>query len=87
MSFFNTEYKYTQETGYVRTVHPIPYDNCNDSFSGVIEEEPIERFGLNYHLCPANTDYYLVGEQNSRIFRQVEIFIAPCNENNNEGIV
>ena len=86
ISFFNTEYRYSNETGQERIPYSIPFDYCNDSFSDFVEDEVSERFQLQTHLCPSTDDFYLVGDLNSRIYRDVEILITPCSESNNEGI-
>ena len=87
VSFFNAEYRYSSERGYERRLNPIPYEYCNDTFSDYVQDEVTERFGLETHLCPLNSDYYLIGDLNSRVYRDIEIFITPWSEDNNEGVV
>ena len=87
VSFFNVEYRYSAELNYERIMNPIPFEYCNDSFSDFVEDEVRERFSIETHICPSTTDFYLVGDLNSRVYRDIEIFIAPWNENNNNGVV
>ena len=86
VSFFNTEYRRSTE-GYERIPIPISYGYCNDAFLDFVEPELNERVSLDKHLCPTEDDYYLVGDFNSKIFRDIEILITPWNETNNEGVV
>ena len=87
ISIFNTEYRYSSERGQERETNLIPHDYCNDSFSDFVDDEVNERFQLQTHLCPSTDDYYLIGDLNSRIYRDIEILITPCSESNNEGII
>ena len=87
VSLFNTEYRYSRETGQQRTPYLIPYDYCNDSFSEFVEEEVVDRFQLQTHICPSTDDYYLIGDLNSRIYRDIEILVTPCSEDNNQGVI
>ena len=87
VSLFNTEYRYSRETGQQRTPYLIPYDYCNDSFSEFVEEEVVDRFQLQTHICPSTDDYYLVGDVNSIIYRDIEILVTPCSEDNNQGVI
>ena len=86
ISMFNAEYRYNSETGQERILNVIPYDYCNDSFSNLIEDEVIERFQLQTHICPSTDDYYLIGDLNSRVYRDIEIFITPCNNDTSQDI-
>ena len=87
ISFFNTEYRYSSERGQERILNSIPYDFCNDSFSDFVEQEVEERFQFQTHLCPSTDDYYLIGDLNSQIYRDIEILISPWSEDNTEGII
>ena len=86
VTFYNTEYHRTTE-GSERIPILVPSGYCNDSFKEYVEPELFERMSLDKHICPSNDDYYMVGDYNSKLFRDLEIYITPCNENNNEGVV
>ena len=86
VSFSNTEYRRNSE-GFEVVLHSIPYGYWNDTFSDIVSEELSDRISLDKYLCPSTDDYYLVGDFNSKVFRDIEIFITPCKENNTEGVV
>ena len=86
VSFFNTEYRRNSE-GFEIIPNFIPYGDWNDTFSDIVSEELSDRISLDKYLCPSTDDYYLVGDFNSKMFRDLEIYITPCNENNTEGVV
>ena len=86
VTFLNTEYRYSREQGQVRIPYTIPFDYCNDSFSDLVEPEIRERFSIETHLCPSTDDFYIVRDLKSEVYRGIEIFVTPCDENNNEGV-
>ena len=86
ISFYNTEFQRNSE-GYTRNLTEMPFSSCNDTYLEYVEQELNDRISLNKYICPSNTDYYIQGDLNSQIFRDIEIFVTPWNENNNEGVI
>ena len=86
VTFYNSEYVRTSGVSQ-RTPNQIPLGFCNDSYSEYTEQEVFERMQLDKYICPITDDYYLQGDFNSKIFRNIELYISPCNENNNQGVV
>ena len=86
VSFFNTEYRRNSE-GFEVVLNSIPYGYWNNTFSKFVGQELYDRITLDRYLCPSTDDYYLVGDFNSKVFRDIEIFITPWNQNNTEGVV
>ena len=86
VSFFNTEYRYNINGSYDRILYPIPYDYCNDTFFEFIDPEVYKRFELETHLCASSKDFYLVGDLNSKVHRDIEILITPCSNGTGDVI-
>ena len=78
VSFFNTEYRAIEGAGVERILNPITVGYCNDTFLKFIKPVLNDRLSLGTHLCPVGEDYYLVGDLNSKVYRQLEIFVTPC---------
>ena len=76
ISFYNTEFQRNSE-GYTRNLTEMPFSSCNDTYLEYVEQELNDRISLNKYICPSNTDYYIQGDLNSQIFRDIEIFVTP----------
>ena len=65
----------------------MPSASWNDSYLGLVNQEVFDNLALDKYICPISDDYYLQGDYNSKIFRDIEVFVSPCNENNTQGVV
>lgn len=59
------------------THQPISFGPCGDRFEA-IDRKLSERKEMDKYLCPTDDTYSLIGDFNSGIFQNLEIFIFPC---------
>ena len=86
ITFYNAEY-HRSNGNRERTPHLMPSASWNDSYLGLVNQEVFDNLALDKYICPISDDYYLQGDYNSKIFRDIEVFVSPCNENNTQGVV